>query len=124
MGHHEEVFKGDEDVGHCSVLILEGTTLSVQPSGSCPWPCAASAKPSRCDPDSVILLFCPLMKQHATACRPEINALCHPKTMRTHVTLLEPGTTAVLLFYYGATFLQTRRLSQPLLELPYLPFKK
>lgn len=117
MGHHEEVFKGDEDVGCCSVLTPEGTTLHVQPSGSCPWPHAASAKPPRCDPNSVILLLCPLMK-HVIVCGPEINALCHPKTMRTHVTLPEPCTTAVLLFYYGATFLQTRCLFQPLLELP------
>lgn len=123
MGHHEEAFKGGEDVGCCSIVALEGTTLHVQPSGSCPWPRAASDEPFCCDPSSIILLLCPLMK-HVIVCGPEINALCHPKTMRTHVTLLEPCTTAVLLFYYGATFVQTQHLSQLLLELPYLPFKK
>ena len=103
MGHRE-VFRGDEDVGRCSVLAPEETTLRVQPSDSCPGPRAASTEPPRCDPDSVVLLLCPLMK-HAIVCGPEIKALCHPETMRTHVTLLEPRTTVVLLFYYGATFL-------------------
>lgn len=112
-----------EGCEYWSVLALERTTLHVQPSGSCPWPCAGSTEPPCCDPSSIVLLLCPLMK-HETVCSPEINVLCNPKTMRTHVTLLEPCAMPVLLFYYGTMFLQIQLLSQLLLDLPYLPFKR